>query len=266
MTSSPPAGFYDDPQDPSRDRWWDGTAWTDVTREAEAQRPGPLDAGGLVDALPDQVKGLYARHKDDVRTVAGAALATDAVVGFGAQRQGLGGALKGVLFGLVFVAVGVFVLMLVNASAVREPVPVTATVVSVEIDRTKDSNGGTSTTCTPMLTFTTTDGREVMTPTSGGSSTLCSYNEGDVVDIVYDAKDPSRIAGLDTFGDRFMPIFPWIFIVAGAFLTLSSMWTAVLRATQLGAGIALIARSRSRDAAKREAKAAAKEAKQASKA
>ena len=262
--SAPPPGFYDDPQDPERDRWWDGAAWTDVTREAVADdRPGPLEAGGLVDALPDQLKGLYERHKDDAQTVAGAALAADAVVGFGPRREGLGGALKGVLFGLVFVGVGWFLFQLNDAGAVREPVDATATVLGVDRSTTRDSDGNTSTSCTPLITFTTVEGREVTTAPLGGSGTMCAYQEGDEVTIQYDASDPSRITGLDALGDRLMPLFPWVFLLVGAFFALSSLWTVLLRATQLGAGIALVARSRARDRSKREAKAAAREAKAA---
>ena len=29
MTASPPAGWYADPEDPSQQRYWDGSAWTD---------------------------------------------------------------------------------------------------------------------------------------------------------------------------------------------------------------------------------------------
>lgn len=28
----PPPGFYDDPHDPTRTRWWDGAAWTNVSQ------------------------------------------------------------------------------------------------------------------------------------------------------------------------------------------------------------------------------------------
>jgi hypothetical protein len=42
---SPPAavdeGWYPDPADAQRERWWDGLAWTEFTREAPA-RPGPV--------------------------------------------------------------------------------------------------------------------------------------------------------------------------------------------------------------------------------
>lgn len=34
MTALPPEGWYPDPQDGARSRWWDGAKWTDATRHA----------------------------------------------------------------------------------------------------------------------------------------------------------------------------------------------------------------------------------------
>ena len=38
---STPAGWYPDPQDPSRERYWDGTAWTEATQLAAGTAPPP---------------------------------------------------------------------------------------------------------------------------------------------------------------------------------------------------------------------------------
>lgn len=37
MSKLPPAGFYYDPDDPSRERWWDGAAWGGWTRTSAGQ-------------------------------------------------------------------------------------------------------------------------------------------------------------------------------------------------------------------------------------
>ncbi len=37
MSETPPAGWYPDPQDANRQRYWDGTAWTEHTADATPQ-------------------------------------------------------------------------------------------------------------------------------------------------------------------------------------------------------------------------------------
>lgn len=40
MSDTPPAGWYPDPQDANRQRYWDGTAWTEHTADASPQSLG----------------------------------------------------------------------------------------------------------------------------------------------------------------------------------------------------------------------------------
>jgi hypothetical protein len=42
MTEAPPAGWYPDPKDPKRRRYWNGTAWTGHTAPLEREAPKPL--------------------------------------------------------------------------------------------------------------------------------------------------------------------------------------------------------------------------------
>ena len=42
----PEAGWYDDPEDAARLRYWDGTAWTDERRARDVPPPPPPGAGG----------------------------------------------------------------------------------------------------------------------------------------------------------------------------------------------------------------------------
>ncbi|MFN8035827.1 MAG: DUF2510 domain-containing protein [Acidimicrobiia bacterium] len=37
----PTSGWYPDPTDSTRERWWDGHAWTNTVRRAEPRRSGP---------------------------------------------------------------------------------------------------------------------------------------------------------------------------------------------------------------------------------
>lgn len=43
MSETPPAGWYPDPQNASRQRYWDGTAWTEHTAEGS---PGAAPSSG----------------------------------------------------------------------------------------------------------------------------------------------------------------------------------------------------------------------------
>ncbi|WP_199548762.1 DUF2510 domain-containing protein [Streptomyces sp. N35] len=54
MPPTPP-GWYQDPEAPSHERWWDGTAWTPHTRVAQAQAVGH----GLAPADPAQHTGQF---------------------------------------------------------------------------------------------------------------------------------------------------------------------------------------------------------------
>ena len=40
MSETPPAGWYPDPQDAGRQRYWDGDAWTEHTADASPQASG----------------------------------------------------------------------------------------------------------------------------------------------------------------------------------------------------------------------------------
>lgn len=83
---TPPPGWYPDPSDPTRHRWWTGVDWSDETTHtaattAETPEPAPepaadpapprLDPGGLLAAAPSVVApsgGLNERpHDDDAR-------------------------------------------------------------------------------------------------------------------------------------------------------------------------------------------------------
>ena len=53
----PPAGWYPDPQQPERQRWWDGTEWTDT----------------LLQAAPDINDPLWQAHPEDAKALQAAA-------------------------------------------------------------------------------------------------------------------------------------------------------------------------------------------------
>lgn len=45
MSDTPPAGWYPDPQDGARQRYWDGTAWTEHTADGSPQAAGSGTVG-----------------------------------------------------------------------------------------------------------------------------------------------------------------------------------------------------------------------------
>lgn len=120
-------GWYPDPSGGPGERWWNGTAWTDHTREVQAAAPAPspgtaLDSGARnwgaiahASALVGLVIGLsalgplvvYLIRKDDdpwVRAQAAEAL------NFNISWLIWGAALALVTFILVFVLIGLFLL------------------------------------------------------------------------------------------------------------------------------------------------------------
>lgn len=55
--SQPQAGWYDDPDNPSAQRWWDGQAWSDQRRETPAVPPPPPIPPAAPPVQPVMVSG-----------------------------------------------------------------------------------------------------------------------------------------------------------------------------------------------------------------
>lgn len=234
-TTSPPPGFYDDPDGPGKKRWWDGAAWTDVTEGKSA--------------VPD------------LGTLAGGALLADGIVGFGKDRQGILGALMGVVVGVALaIGVGVFLApAMLEQSSIENPVPTQATIVQVDrlvlqSDPSDRSSSG-SVSCAVVVEYSTSAGELVQAGTPYSSGNLCSFVVGQTVAIVYDASSVGKFQGLDPTGDALAGWAPLIFVGVGVIIALSSLWTFLLRATQIGGGIYLINRSRQKDSERRMLKA-----------
>ena len=76
---------------------------------------------------------------------------------------------------------------------------------------------------------------------------MCSFAVGQTIAISYDASNVGRFEGLDPTGEAVQGWFPYLFIGVGVIIALSSAWTFLLRATQIGGGIYLINLSRQKD-------------------
>lgn len=53
MSDTPPAGWYPDPQDNTRQRYWDGNAWTEHTAEGGPQGQAAATAGSTTSTAGD---------------------------------------------------------------------------------------------------------------------------------------------------------------------------------------------------------------------
>jgi len=202
--------------------------------------------------LVDEAKAAAANpaYRGLAEELGGAALAADGVVGFGPNRQGIGGAIKGMLVGLIFVAVG---LGLIGYIASQGTVSagekeVSATVTGLGTSTSTDSNGSTSTSCAPDASFIVAGNS--YTATTGVSTSPCSYSVGQSVKVIYDVADPTT-AHVAMSSPALL--FLWLFPIIGGLAFFGSLWTFIKRAGSIAGGIALVVDGRRR---RREAAAA----------
>ncbi|GCD22048.1 hypothetical protein CTKZ_36100 [Cellulomonas algicola] len=168
-------------------------------------------------------------------TAVGGALVADGIVGFGRNREGLGGAVKMMLFGLVFFAVGMFLVkpMLIDAGTVGSG---EAKAVGTVTNRNESRDDDGDRLCSPDATFTVAG--TVYTASAGYRSSACPLVGGSV-DVIYDVARPAdaRIAPDATFR-----LLGWVFPAAGLLFFVVGLWTTVVRAGQIGVGGALLLR------------------------
>lgn len=160
---------------------------------------------------------------------AGGALIADGVVGFGERRQGLGGAIGTILFGIAWL---VFTLTpgmpLNNAEPRAGTIHTQGTVARISID----SKGQ----CSPVAEFVV-DGK-TYTVNSGLSEKPCPYIKGSKIDVTYHPSDVTATATIPPTGffKTFLTFAPWIGILA----IVAGAWTFILRAGSIAAGIVLL--------------------------
>lgn len=218
--SSAPAGFYTDPNAPSMQRWWDGTAWTDVTRAAPPAGPtaSASRAGRLFPIDPRKQTVLFLGNPSPVRNM--------------------------IISGILLVAVSFMLFITLGSSAkVEDPLPATATVVSVK--QSVSSKGATS--CAPIVSFTTQDGEKITAISPVYSSGMCGARPGQTYEITYDRTNPTVIAGLDSGAEFWFILFPALFLFIPTLVFVSSLIVLLLRKTSLGKGIPLVEAARRKD-------------------
>ncbi|MBB2923170.1 DUF3592 domain-containing protein [Cellulomonas cellasea] len=189
---------------------------------------GPLE--GIAQAMRDP------RAAGTTEAMAGGALLADGVLGVGSRRQGIGGAVKTAVMGLVFLVIGLGALHLVGQDdAGPGDVTTQGTVVDQQWHTNHSSTGGSRRTCSPAAEFTV-DG-QVHTAVSNGSSGSCPAI-GTRVTVVYDPADPGATGRLPA--PATVVLLLWLFPVAGAVMLLTGIGTFVARAASIGAGVALL--------------------------
>ncbi|MBO9556350.1 DUF2510 domain-containing protein [Cellulomonas sp.] len=173
---------------------------------------------------------FYRAHQRGVDTAAGGALVAEGLLGLdgpGNARPGMGGALKGVVFGLLFAGIALVGALFVSSGDIDGAVRTTGTVVEV-----RESTSSDSRSCSLVLEYQV-DGRTYTTGSGYGSSSLCGKSRGSVVTVQYDPANP-RHANMPTpMGLRFVP---WAFVAVGLVITVVSAVQVVLRAAALGTG------------------------------
>lgn len=123
--------------------------------------------------------------------------------------------IKVLLFGILFVAIGVFLLAKENDIAKKCTEPILGTVVKIEESESYDSESGEYTyTYYPVIQYETKE-KTVIKKYNFGTS-RSKYSIGDKVNILY---NPNNVEEYTIEGDSSLKLFGIIFIVAGVLVT-----------------------------------------------
>ncbi|WP_422759040.1 DUF2510 domain-containing protein [Paenarthrobacter sp. C1] len=251
MSAAP--GWYPLANEPGMMGYWDGNGWTahkqplPPTQEAvpvAAQVPAvaqPAEqyagTGGQSSHpwAPEAFVGTAKKYMGDpnVRangtTAAGGALIADGVVGFGEQRQGIGGAIGTIVFGVIWLILCLTPGMpLHNAEPRAGTLHAQATVVNVQVD----AKGN----CSPVAELVV-DGTSYAVH-SNVSEKPCPYMKGEKIDVTYHPADIQATATIPPSGffKTFLTFAPWI----GVLVIAGGVWTFIKRAGSIAAGIFLL--------------------------
>jgi hypothetical protein len=251
MSTAP--GWYPLTNEPGMMGYWDGNGWTahkqplPPAQEAvpvSVQAPTPAQqvpqyatAGGPGSQpwAPESLIGTARKFMGDpsVRangtTAAGGALIADGIVGFGEKRQGLGGAIGTIIFGIIWV-----ILTMTPGMPFSNPEPragsvhTQATVTNVQV--------GTKGGCSPIAELVV-DGTSY-TVRSNVSESPCPYMKGEKLDVTYHPTDPAATAAFTPTGfyKTFLTLAPWI----GVLVIIGGAWTLIKRLAAIGGGIFLL--------------------------
>jgi hypothetical protein len=213
-----PAAWYDDPGDPRQIRYWDGSAWTNNVGPKPAptvsppaptvSSPTPAAAPYIVpqsrpdpyvDAQSAQNPYQYLPAQFQTPEVYQAAQ----TVG---RAAGIGGAIWGIIFGLVFMAGSAFIFQMIESSTETPPgaTTVTGRVTSL------DMNDGM---CSPVAGFVV-DG-EPYSARSNTSQQPCPWSVGDPIEVSYTPGSVDSTARVQEKLSAVVTIMRFVFIGVG---------------------------------------------------
>jgi hypothetical protein len=203
-----------------------GSILTAAAEQAAHARTSAQDRGVL-----GAGQEFYRDHQRAVDTAAGGALLAEGLVGLDRPgrdgRPGIGGALKGLVVGLVFTLITLGVALLSEPRDIPNAVSTRGVVTAM---RTTSSTDGR--TCAIEAEYVV-DGTTYTVSPNYSSSTLCGESRGSFVDVKYDPADPGNAIVPESLGLR---LIPWGMFAVGLVITVCSAVQVVRRAVALGTG------------------------------
>lgn len=166
----------------------------------------------------------------------GAALAADGLIGFGRNRTGIFGALKGIGTGFVIVVLGLAIMAFMGANNTAKAGEVTGTGIVTSLGSTSGNS------CTPVARFAVA-GKSYTADSSIGILP-CPVGLGQSVNVIYSSADPASDARVEM--GTSVTQFLWLVPVLGGVVFLSSLFTFIVRAGSIAGGIALVRDGRKR--------------------
>ena len=251
MSTAP--GWYPLANEPGMMGYWDGNGWTahkqplppaqeavpvsvqapepSLQMQGAAGQSAPASSQWLPDNLVESVKRTVLNKENQAlgATAAGGALIADGIVGFGEKRQGLGGAIGTIIFGIIWL-----IMTMTPGMPFSNPEPragsvhAQATITNVQVN----AKGG----CSPVAELVV-DGTSY-TVRSSMSESPCPYMKGEKADVTYHPTDPAATATFTPSGffKTFLTFAPWI----GVLVIIGGAWTLIKRLAAIGGGIFLL--------------------------
>lgn len=123
------------------------------------------------------------------------------------------------IFGIIFLAVGIFVLVNGGNMAKKCTEPITAEVINIEKSESTDEDGFTSYTYTPIVEYTVGD--KTVAKSSGKGASAPEYQIGDKIDLLY---NPNNVEEFIIAGDNSYKIIGIVGIVVGALVLIAGIF------------------------------------------
>jgi hypothetical protein len=216
-----PAAWFDDPGDPRQIRYWDGSTWTNTVAPKPAPTFTPPTPPVPIVTTPHSRPDPYAGAQSGQSSYGFAQHAQNPYQNLPTQFQtpevyqaaqtvgraaGIGGAISGIIFGLVFIAISTFIFQMVDSSTAT---PAGATTIAGRVTSLDMNNG----MCSPVAGFVV-DG-EPHSARSNTSQQPCPWSVGDPVDVSYTPGSVDATARVQEPLSPIVTIMRFVFIGAG---------------------------------------------------